>query len=204
MLPRLIATGVWLVVTVGLTAMVWTATSIVAADVTDRPASVVPHQDVVSALESNPSVVGTTTTTTVPRAGVSASTVPARGPGGGPANPNAPAATTPAQNPSPGVSIAPPPPTTVTTTPATPPTTTRPSPTTTLPPSRPAATYSTSGGVVSVACNGLFIDLVAAIPANGYAVNVVDAGPAKVEVHFVRSRQAVSVRAVCFGQPIRY
>ena len=202
MLPRLLATAVWLAVTVGLTAMVWTATSIVAADVTDRPAAVVPHRDVVSELASGPSTVGTTTTT-VPTTGPSTSTVPGRGPGAVPANPTAPVPTAPARNSPPVVPIVPPP-TTVTTAPAAPPTTVRPGPTTTLPPSRPAATYSTTGGVVSVACNGVFIELIAAIPANGYAVDVVDAGPAKVEVHFVRSGRDVPVRAVCFGQPIRY
>jgi hypothetical protein len=55
-----------------------------------------------------------------------------------------------------------------------------------------------------VACSGFFIDLVSAIPNSGYAVNVVAGGPANVDVHFVRPGQDVSVKAVCFGQPIRY
>ena len=55
-----------------------------------------------------------------------------------------------------------------------------------------------------MACNGFFISLISAIPSSGYAANVVAGGPANVEVHFVRSGQDVSVKAVCFGQPIRY
>jgi hypothetical protein len=58
--------------------------------------------------------------------------------------------------------------------------------------------------VVRVACNGFFIDLISAIPGNGYAVHVLAAGPANVDVHFVGSGQDVSVKAVCFGQPVRY
>jgi len=55
-----------------------------------------------------------------------------------------------------------------------------------------------------VACNVYFIDLVSAIPNNGYTVNVVSGGPANVEVHFVAPGQDLSIRAVCFGGPIRY
>jgi hypothetical protein len=55
-----------------------------------------------------------------------------------------------------------------------------------------------------VACNGLLIELLSAIPSNGYAVEVVTGGPANVDVHFVRAGQDLSVKAVCFGQPIRY
>jgi len=69
---------------------------------------------------------------------------------------------------------------------------------------RPTATYSTAGGAVLVACNGFLIELVSATPSNGYAVKVVTGGPAKVDVRFVRSGQEQSVKAVCFGQPIRY
>jgi hypothetical protein len=69
---------------------------------------------------------------------------------------------------------------------------------------RPTATYSTTGGVVRVACNGFFIDLLSAIPNNGYSVKVTVNGPVNVEVHFLRSGQDFSVKAVCFSQPIRY
>jgi hypothetical protein len=55
-----------------------------------------------------------------------------------------------------------------------------------------------------VACTGFFIELVSAIPNNGYAVEVVAGGPVNVEVHFLRPGQDLSVKAVCFGQPIRY
>jgi len=55
-----------------------------------------------------------------------------------------------------------------------------------------------------VACSGFFIELLSAIPATGFAVDVVARGPGKVEVHFLRPGQDLSVRAFCFGQPIRY
>lgn len=55
-----------------------------------------------------------------------------------------------------------------------------------------------------MACNGFFISLISAIPTSGYAVSVVAAGPANVEVHFLRSGQNQFVRAVCLGEPIRY
>ncbi|PZS16505.1 MAG: hypothetical protein DLM54_11105 [Acidimicrobiales bacterium] len=58
--------------------------------------------------------------------------------------------------------------------------------------------------MVSVACNGFFIELTSAIPANGYSVKVVSGGPANVDVHFLATGQDISVKVVCFGQPIRY
>ncbi len=207
---RLFAVGLWLAATVASTALVWAATSIVAADVTDRPAPLVAHDDVVSELESGSSVVGTTTTSTTQAVSGPASTVPASGQAAAPAGPNVPLpGAAPPRAPQGGVTVAP----------AAPPTTTR-----TTPPagvgvvpapgsvgpsasqagSRPSATYSTDGGVVRVACTGVFIDLVSAIPGNGYAVNVVADGPENVDVRFVGSGQELSVKAVCSGEPIRY
>lgn len=58
--------------------------------------------------------------------------------------------------------------------------------------------------MVRVACNGFYIELLSAIPANGYQVNVVAGGPANVDVRFVGSSGEVSVKAACFGQPFRY
>ena len=204
-LPRLLATSLWLVVTMASTAMVWAATSIVAADVTDRPAPVLAHQDVVTELESGSSAAGTPPTSPPPTADSPTSTLPSPGRGSAPAGPNAPAPTAPAsQSPPPGVTVAPAPPaTTPTTRPGAPPPTRPASPPTTQP-QRPTATYSTAGGVVRVACNGVFIELLSAIPTNGYAVDVVAGGPANVDVRFVRGGQTLSVKAVCFGQPIRY
>ncbi len=197
-MPRSFAAGLWLVVTVLLTGMVWTATSIVAADVTDRPAPVVAPQDVLSELESG-SAAGPAPTTTTPPSPTT--TVPARNiPNPAGQSPPATAAPPPPTSqpgvtvaPAPAPAVAPPPPTT---TPPTVPPTTQPSPTT--------GTYSTPGGVVRVACNVYFIDLVSAIPNNGFTVNVLSAGPANVDVHFVGPGQDLSVRAVCFGGPIRY
>jgi len=58
--------------------------------------------------------------------------------------------------------------------------------------------------VVGVACNGFFIELVSAIPNNGYAVTVVASGPGNVDVRFVGRDEELSVKAFCFGEPIRY
>jgi hypothetical protein len=58
--------------------------------------------------------------------------------------------------------------------------------------------------VVAVSCSGFYITLVSAIPNNGYGANVVARGPANVDVRFVGPRQELSVKAVCFGHPIRY
>ena len=189
-LSRVLAVGLWLAVTLASTAMVWAATSIVAADVTDRPPAVVAHEDVVSELASGPTVPTTTTTVRPPS---TTTTVAARSQA--PAGP-----TTTVARQSPAVTVPP-----VTSPPT--PTTVRPAPVvtpTTQAPARPTATYATAGGVVRVACNGLLIELLSAIPNNGYSVKVPVNGPANVEVHFVKSGQDVEVKAVCFGQPIRY
>ena len=58
--------------------------------------------------------------------------------------------------------------------------------------------------MVRVACSGFLIELISAIPSSGYAVNVVSAGPANVDVRFFGPGPDLSVKAVCFNQPIRY
>lgn len=187
--------------------MIWTATSVVAADVTDRPPSVLAHHEVVSDLESALSAPTTTPTGTGPATDRPTATVPAGDPGTVPGGADAPMPPAPpSRTPTPSVTVAPfSPPTTTATNPPAPLPDARPdSPPTTQPPSRPTATYSTIGGVVRVACSGIFIDLVSAIPRNGYAVDVVAGGPANVDVRFVGAGEDVSVKAVCFGQPIRY
>ncbi len=198
-LPRVFAIGLWLAVTVASTAMVWTATSIVAADVTDRPAPVIAHQDVVSELASGPA---TSSTTTPARPPAPTTTVPAASQSSAPTGPVA--APPGSQVVQPGATAVPVvvPTTTVTTT--APPVLRPVIPVTTAPPVRPTATYSTNGGVVGVACNGFFIELLSAIPRNGFGVRVISGGPANVEVHFVGPGQDQPVRAVCFGGPIRY
>lgn len=183
--------------------MVWTATSVVAADVTDRPASVLAHDDVVNEVETGlPSAEAKPASTTTPARIPSISTIPARVQGPIPASPSAPAAAPP---PSPGPQPA------ETNTPDTTPTVPqvlpdlRPSsPPAPQPVPRPTATYSTAGGVVRVACNGIFIELISAIPNSGYKTDVVSGGPANVDVRFLGSGQDESVKAVCFRQPIRY
>ena len=186
--------------------MVWTATSIVAADVTDRPAPVVARDEVVSELASGSSGSGplptvTTSTSITPKVDGPTTTVPAGGRGPALSSPVAPVpAAPPPKALQPSGTIAPAPPATAA--PGVP--TTRPTSPPPTQPARPTATYSTSGGVVRVACNGFFIELLSAIPSNGYAVDVVSRGPGKVEVHFTRSGQDVSVYAFCYGEPIRY
>lgn len=194
-LSRVFAVGLWLTVTVASTAMVWAATSIVAADVTDRPPAVIPHEEVVSALASDTTVPATApATTTTLRPPATTTTVVPRGQSPAPTGsttsvPRPPGVTVPTPAPTP--TIAPPRPTT----PTAPPTTQ---------PALPTATYATVGGVVRVSCDGLLIKLISAIPNNGYSVRIPVNGPVNVEVHFIRSGEDVTVKSVCFGQPIGY
>jgi len=209
-LSRLLAVGLWLVVTLASTAMVWTATSIVAADVTDRPTPVVAHQEVVSELASG-ARVATTTPTTLSISTGPAATVP---PAGRPSSVAAPGVSVPTPGSTPTSSppgrptaVAAPavvPTAPVVTVPAPPPAPRPIIPVASQGPTRPTATYSTTGGEVNVACSGILIELVSAIARNGYRVRIVSGGPGNVDVHFVGSGQDMSVKAVCFGEPIRY
>lgn len=184
-MSRLFAVGLWLLATIVSTTIVWTATSTVAADVTDRPAPVVPHRDVVSELATAPSTTSTTTTTRPSSTSTTrARTTVTRNP---PATTPAPPTTQPA---APSTTVA-----------AAPPVIT---PSTTQAPSRPTATYSTAGGVVRVACDGFLIQLLSATPADGWSALVASRGPINVEVHFLRFGQDIPVKVVCFGQPFRY
>jgi len=183
--------------TIVATAIVWEAVSVVASDVTDRPAPVVAQRDVVVALKN-----GSSTTTTVPTAlSVAPRTVPATKPASGATFtvPTTPAVRTGPATASPGAA-------TTTTVPVAPTPTTVPSRTTTPTTAAPAggtATYSTAGGVVAVACTGFnTIKLVAALPYDGFQAFVVSGGPQFVGVSFVGAGQNVPVGAACFfGQP---
>ena len=195
---RLLAVGLWLGVTAVATAVVWAGTSTVAADLTDRPPPVVAHRDVVEALEPGEPGAETEPGITTPSASGPTSTVPSGAP-----RPAAPPADAPAPG-SPGAAAQPPRAAPAPTT--TPPTTRPASPPTTQAPLRPTATYSTAGGSATVGCTGpfyFFAELVSATPANGYAVNVVNAGPYYVEVHFVRPGRDEPLWVYCLGQPIR-
>ena len=196
---RLLAVGLWLGVTALATATVWAGTSTVAADLTDRPPPVVTHQDVVEALQPGEPAAETDPGITTPPAGP-ASTVASGAPESA-----APAAESPAGG---GPGPAAQPPSVAAPVPSTTPPTTRPSssPPTTRAPERPRATFSTAGGSATVGCTGpfyFFAELVSATPANGYAVNVVSAGPYYVEVHFVRPGRDEPLWVYCLGQPIR-
>lgn len=190
---RPFATGLWLAATVGSTGMVWKATSVVAADVTDRPAPVVGHQDVVNALQSNGHAANLPSALTTPTAvAPSPAAVPTIAPLNLPPSPIVTLPTVPA--------------TTTSTAAAAVTTTTRPkATTTTLPPN--TAAYSTTGGVVTITCYGPFnvlTRLVSATPNDGYAVLVTRPGPDYVEIHFTGKRDGGSVVAFCgFGRPAR-
>lgn len=186
-MTRLVSVGLWFLATLVSTAIVWTATSTVAADVTDRPAPVIPRRDVVSALATVPTTAVTTTTTTTQPAPTSTTRARTTVPRNSPTTAPPPPTTRP---PAPPTTVAAPPPATA--------------PPTTQAPSQPTATYPTAGGVVRVACDGLLIRLVSATPADGWSAVVVDRGPVTVEVHFLRFAQIATVKAVCFNQPIRY
>ncbi len=196
---RLLAVGLWLCVTGAATAIEWAGTSTVAADLTDRPPPVVAHRDVVDALQPGEPGAETEPGITTPGARGPASTVPSGAPRSAAPTADAPAA---------GASgSATPPPNAAAPAPTTAPPTTRPSsPPTTQAPPRPTATFSTPGGSATVGCTGpfyFFAELVSATPNNGYAVNVVSAGPYYVEVHFVRPGRDEPLWAYCLGQPVR-
>jgi hypothetical protein len=180
------------------TVIVWAAVSVVAADVTDRPAPVIAHHDVVVALQRPTTTTSVPTNTTAPRVTPPSVSPPtASGPvttpqlRGGPSTTKAPAVL---------------PPTTI----VSPPTTKAPShptgPTTTVAPPVGTATYSTAGGIVAVACTGFnSIRLVAALPNDGFQAVVVLPGPLAVQVNFVAPGRNISVSATCFfGQPFEY
>ena len=196
---RLLAVGLWVAVTAAATAIVWAGTSTVAADLTDRPPPVVSDEEVEEALQPGPSDAETEPGITTPGPAGPPSTVAAGGRGPAAVAPETPAAgVAPAPLPQPATPTPPPP--------AAPPTTRPASPATTEPPQRPTATFSSPGGAVTVGCTGLFdffIELLSARPSNGYAVNVVSAGPYYVEVHFVRPGRDEPVWAYCLGQPVR-
>ena len=182
--------------------IVWAAVSVVAADVTDRPAPVVAHHEVVAALEGGSSGPASTT---VPAAVAVPTTARAATP-----STAAPAGRIPVPTPTvPGrvpttttVTIAPPAtvpgrvvaPTTL------PPVT---APPTTVATGPGTASYSTGGGVVTVACTGVYsIRLVAALPADGYQAVVLSGGPYFVQVNFLGHGHNIPVTAACvFGQP---
>jgi hypothetical protein len=188
----------WLVLTVAATLIVWAAVSVVAADVTDRPAPVVGHRDVVVALQAGATKPATTTTVTAappvtaPRA--PATTATGRSPTANQGR--ATTTTTPVAAPGPG-------PTTTLKPPARPPAATT---TTTVAPAGGTATYSTAGGVVEVACTGFSgIRLVAALPFDGFQALVLSGGPFFVQVNFIGQGRNIAVGAACvFGQPFQY
>ena len=212
-LTRLFAVGLWLVATGGSTAVVWTATSVVAADVTDRSARVLARDDVVSEIEAGAQETTTSTTTTFPVAVPSTAPIPGGGQRQNPTNPSPPTSSAPlpraSQPDAPGMPVPPLAPEAGTSTgPATPEPSAQPrrsSPPGPEPEPRPTATYSTPGGTVRVTCDGIFIKLISAIPASGYEADVVSGGPGNVDVRFAGpDQEEESVKAVCFGQPIRY
>jgi hypothetical protein len=211
---RPLAAGIWLTLTVTATLIVWAAVSFVAADVTDRPAPVVAHRDVVVALQAGATDEGTTTTTlpsSTARPGTGAGTTKAptsstsapaggrtvttisggrNGPATGPVFGQGTAAS--------ASTVATPPPSSPQL---------RPGPTTTTTAAAVGgtATFSNAGGAVTVACTSFdTIRLVAALPNDGYQAVVVSSGGFYVQVNFVSGGTTLSISAACvFGQPFQ-
>jgi cytoskeletal protein RodZ len=201
---RYLAAGIWLALTVAATLIVWAAVSVVAADVTDRPAPVVPHRDVVVALQAGSASSSETTTTASATTTTTRSARPVPATTATPRTPttSAPGGTGAAGGPA----VAAP----TTTTVATSAPTTRapvhpPSPPTTLAPTAGTAAYSNTGGTVAVACSGFnFIRLVTALPNDGFQAVVFSSGPFFVQVNFVGAGGNLPVAAICiFGQPFQ-
>jgi hypothetical protein len=190
----------WLILTLAATVIVWEAVSVVAADVTDRPAPVVAQHEVAVALKNGSSTTilapltppNTAATVSLPPTsrGVTPTTAPRT-------------VTTP-------ITASAAPPTTaapVTTTTTTSPPRPAATPPTTAVPTGARATYSTGGGVVTVACTGVSsIELVAAVPFDGYQALVFSGGPNFVALSFVNgSGGNFPVGASCaFGQPFQF
>jgi hypothetical protein len=67
------------------------------------------------------------------------------------------------------------------------------------------ATFSTSGGTVTVSCQASAISLISASPADGYTLAVRSSGPLVVDVDFNGQPSASAIRAVCnrSGQPVK-
>lgn len=199
---RFLAAGIWLALTVTATVIVWTAVSYVAANVTERPGPVVPHQQVALALQAGSAQEAAPTTTTTTVAAHSrppSSTLPSN-PVGSPTTVSAPTTTTPTT-----VPVETPPttaPTTATTKPAQPVTTT----TALAPIVGGTAAYSTDGGIVGVGCTSFeTIRLLAALPADGYRAAVFSGGPHYVAVDFLGNGRSIAVGSACvFGQPFEY
>ena len=68
-----------------------------------------------------------------------------------------------------------------------------------------SATFTDSGGAVTVTCLGTAISLTTAAPFNGYSLDVQDSGPAEVVVAFTGHGHTHTIRARCStdGQPVR-
>ena len=199
-MQRYLAAGIWLVLTIAATSIVWEAVSLVAADVTDRPAPVVASHDVAAALHAAGSTTTVAATTPPPPPPTTAPTQTTRPPTAAPTTlsntvARPPATTLPTFTPSPTTV-----PVHATTVPATTPPT---APPTT---SGATATYSTPGGVALVACTGpASIRLVAALAADGYQAVVVSGGPNFVALSFIGQGKNYPVGAACaFGQPYQF
>ena len=76
-------------------------------------------------------------------------------------------------------------------------------PSTTASTRSPAATFSATGGVVTVSCSGSSAQLVSASPTAGYRMDVAESGPEKVAVSFESSDRDVEIKVHCVnGRPL--
>ncbi len=197
---RSLAAGIWLALTVSATLIVWAAVSVVAADVTDRPAPVVAHHDVVVALNGG-APIETTSITTVPVPARATAPVSPTSAAGRPTTTVPGSRTVPTTAPVLGsTTTTTRPPVTSTTKPPGHPV---PTTTTTAPAVGGTATYSNDGGTVAVACTSFnTIRLVAALPNDGFQAVVTTPGPLFVQVNFVGQGRNLPISGFCFfGQP---
>jgi hypothetical protein len=70
------------------------------------------------------------------------------------------------------------------------------------PPAATTRSFSKTGGVVTMSCDGHVATLVSATPAPGYTVRVSNSGPEEIEVAFTSGSQDSEFHGQCVnGQP---
>ena len=69
----------------------------------------------------------------------------------------------------------------------------------TVTPTPVVRTWTTAGGVASVACTGPAISLLSASPQDGWRVKIEERGPDRVKLEFVMGEREVKLTATCVG-----
>lgn len=182
--PRpVLAVAAWAVAVSAAALVIWLVIANVGTSLTAEQGPVIAGRGGSTALVRTPTPSSRRTTATPQRSARRSSTPPAR-----PTR----AVTRTSANPASTSAVKPPKPTTARTTP--PPASRRSTP----PAALTTATWVGGAGRVTTACQGGHIWLQAAVPANGYRVEVSDRGPQRVEVKFESSESSeVEVSATC-------